>query len=339
MVRRLSLLFCCAALLAACGDIKKANWENYVSRYTSAGKLRVDRSPEDAPVTAEILAKNFELIAFGFENDPLGLGKETSDAPMILRRWESDIVYSIVGWDLRTRGLEARVLRMADRLTKHSGRTITKAKPRALRSEDDLSPNVLVLLGDDAFFDYLATPYARNAILRPGSKSGARTSLDFVNDWHGSSSPCAATMFWRNEEQSPKFGEISFAVVAIRTDLGDRLLQACIEEELAQIMGLPNDNAEVRPSVFNDDQEFSLLTDHDALLLRTLYDDRLQPGMPVGAAIPLVRKITAELLSGKGMPELRHDTPNTTPVPSDRKERVGIHETSVLAGRVNDSNE
>ena len=60
-------------------------------------------------------------------------------------------------------------------------------------------------------------------------------------------------------------------------------------------MGLPNDNDDVRPSIFNDDQEFGLLTDHDAYLLRALYDDRLKPGMPVETAMPKVRQIMKEL--------------------------------------------
>ena len=43
-------------------------------------------------------------------------------------------------------------------------------------------------------------------------------------------------------------------------------------------MGLPNDSPEARPSLFNDDLEFALLTEHDAVLLRMLYDPRLRPG-------------------------------------------------------------
>ena len=43
-------------------------------------------------------------------------------------------------------------------------------------------------------------------------------------------------------------------------------------------MGLPNDSPEARPSLFNDDLEFALLTEHDAILLRMLYDPRLRPG-------------------------------------------------------------
>jgi Protein of unknown function (DUF2927) len=60
-------------------------------------------------------------------------------------------------------------------------------------------------------------------------------------------------------------------------------------------MGLPNDDAAVRPSIFNDGKEFGVLTAHDELLLRILYDPRLEPGMTPATAMPLVRRIIAEL--------------------------------------------
>ena len=63
-------------------------------------------------------------------------------------------------------------------------------------------------------------------------------------------------------------------------------------------MGLPNDNDSVRPSLFNDDEEFALLTRHDEMLLKILYDPRLSPGMIPGEAMPIVRTIARELTGG-----------------------------------------
>jgi hypothetical protein len=71
---------------------------------------------------------------------------------------------------------------------------------------------------------------------------------------------------------------------------------SCLHEEMAQALGLPNDSPTARPSIFNDDEEFALLTRHDELLLRILYDRRLQPGMTKKQAVPIVRQIAAELL-------------------------------------------
>ncbi len=81
----------------------------------------------------------------------------------------------------------------------------------------------------------------------------------------------------------------------MRAGLPDALLRSCVEEELTQAMGLPNDDAGVRPSIFNDEKEFGVLTAHDELLLRILYDSRLKPGMTPETAMPVVRKIIAEL--------------------------------------------
>ena len=42
-----------------------------------------------------------------------------------------------------------------------------------------------------------------------------------------------------------------------------------------------------RPSIFNDDEEFALLTTQDELMLKMLYDPRLQPGMDAAQAAPI----------------------------------------------------
>ena len=71
---------------------------------------------------------------------------------------------------------------------------------------------------------------------------------------------------------------------------------SCIHEEIAQGLGLPNDSPTARPSIFNDDEEFALLTAHDELLLRVLYDPRLEIGMTPDEARPIVDAIATELI-------------------------------------------
>ena len=88
------------------------------------------------------------------------------------------------------------------------------------------------------------------------------------------------------------------AVALIRAEHPDALRLACIHEELAQGLGLPNDSRQARPSIFNDDEEFGLLTTHDEMLLRILYDDRLRAGMPPEEAAPIAREIATELVGG-----------------------------------------
>ncbi len=86
------------------------------------------------------------------------------------------------------------------------------------------------------------------------------------------------------------------AVAIIRAEHPQLLRRACFHEEIAQGMGLANDSREVRPSVFNDDEEFALLTAHDQLLLQMLYDARLEPGMGLDEAAPIAGALAAELL-------------------------------------------
>ena len=82
----------------------------------------------------------------------------------------------------------------------------------------------------------------------------------------------------------------------MRAEQPDLMRLSCIHEEIAQGLGLPNDSPRARPSIFNDDDEFALLTSHDEKLLTMLYDPRLKPGMTAQEAAPVVRIIARELM-------------------------------------------
>ncbi len=82
----------------------------------------------------------------------------------------------------------------------------------------------------------------------------------------------------------------------IRAEHPDLLRLSCLHEEIAQGLGLANDSPLARPSIFNDDEEFGLLTTHDEYLLKMLYDPRIRPGMTAEEAIPVARTIANELL-------------------------------------------
>ena len=86
------------------------------------------------------------------------------------------------------------------------------------------------------------------------------------------------------------------AITMIRAEQPDLMRLACVHEEIAQGLGLPNDSPYARPSIFNDDDEFALLTTHDEMLLRMLYDPRLKPGMSAERATPVARIIARELM-------------------------------------------
>ena len=86
----------------------------------------------------------------------------------------------------------------------------------------------------------------------------------------------------------------SAVIVLIRAEHPPFTRLSCVHEEMAQAMGLPNDSPEARPSLFNDDLEFALLTEHDAILLRMLYDPRLRPGMSAAEVRPLLPEIVRD---------------------------------------------
>ena len=72
-----------------------------------------------------------------------------------------------------------------------------------------------------------------------------------------------------------------------------------MHEELAQGLGLANDSPAARPSIFNDDDEFALLTRHDEILLELLYDPALKPGMTPDEARPILRRLLDSAAAGR----------------------------------------
>lgn len=72
----------------------------------------------------------------------------------------------------------------------------------------------------------------------------------------------------------------------------------CLTEEFSQVLGPRNDVDIVPESIWRplEKKTFERLTWHDAVILRTLYDARLKPGMHRDQAMPLVRQIIREVL-------------------------------------------
>jgi hypothetical protein len=73
---------------------------------------------------------------------------------------------------------------------------------------------------------------------------------------------------------------------------------SCLHEEIAQGLGLPNDSPAARPSIFNDDQEFALLTPMDEMMLKMLYNPALTPGMTADQARPIIDQLATALVGG-----------------------------------------
>lgn len=252
------------------------------ARLVSDGLLRSDGGEVDAPFTAERLAANFERIAL-YDEYVLRAGRFIArETPSRLRRWETPVqIQPHFG-----RGVNpAQQARDRAILTTYAGR-LSRASGH---------PVITVREGGNFHVLYLDRDEQRSAgdVLRqlvPGIGLETIAAVEAMPR----STFCAVFAFSQGGGQSVYVT----AVAIIRTEHPDLLRRACVHEEIAQGMGLPNDSPTVRPSIFNDDEEFALLTPHDALLLRILYDPRLSPGMTPDQARPMVRAIAQELVGG-----------------------------------------
>ncbi|WP_375255024.1 DUF2927 domain-containing protein [Yoonia sp.] len=244
------------------------------------GLLRGDGGGPDTPFTDTQLARNFVRIAlFNEYRDDSDLRRPQATVSK-LRRWSGPIRMSIRFGDtvpLNQRRMdEATVSAYAARLSRISGVPIRLT---------DRNPNFHVLfLGEDDrrnFGDELRAliPNIPDATLR-----------SFVNLPREQLCVVIGTF-------APGQSNYTKAVALIRAEHPSLMRSACIQEELAQGMGLANDSPGARPSIFNDDEEFALLTRQDELLLRMLYDPRLQTGMDPAVAAPIARQIAREYLA------------------------------------------
>lgn len=243
------------------------------------GLLRRDGGGPDTPYNARMLAENFVQVALYDEyvSDGVSLRAETTQSR--LRRWNMPVRMSVHFGDtvpLPQRAQDtADVARYGERLERASGLPIAQV-------QSDANFHVLILNEDDR-----AGYETRLRQMVPGiAESSVRAFMNLDR-----STLCLVLAF--SSEGSPNYTR---AVALIRGEHPDLLRLSCIHEELAQGLGLANDSPRARPSIFNDDEEFGLLTTHDEQLLRILYDTRLTPGMTPDQATPIVRQIARELL-------------------------------------------
>lgn len=248
----------------------------------SRGLLRTDGGGPDTPFTDEMLARNFEQIALHDEYVDDGAVLRPQTTVSRLRRWEHPIRMEV---EFGATIPPAQRSRDRNEIARYAARLSRIADLPITLTERDANFHVLILNEDDR-----AGYEERLRQLVPGiGQSSVRV---FMNP--DRSILCLVLAFSDNDESST----YSRAVALIRGENPDLLRQSCIHEELAQGLGLVNDSPTVRPSIFNDDEEFALLTRHDEMLLQILYDPRLRPGMRAAEAMPIVRRIATELVEG-----------------------------------------
>lgn len=93
-------------------------------------------------------------------------------------------------------------------------------------------------------------------------------------------------------------GVIDYASAVIGTDNSTSIRNHCHLEEIVQALGPGGDACIIRHSLFCDGPGTydTGLTEADEIILRTLYDPRLTPGMTAAEAMPIARRVIAELV-------------------------------------------
>lgn len=248
----------------------------------SQGLLRTDGGGEDTPFTDRMLAENFMRIALFDEYDRGATATVQRQTSSELRRWQAPVRVGLrfgdsVPADKRATDT-ARVGSYLARLASVTGHPI---------SLDDSAPN---------FFVYIVSEDERE---RLGPVLTRALPQLTANDVAGVTQMPRSTYCIVYAQSDGDSGVYTRAFAVIRAEHPDLLRLSCIHEEIAQALGLPNDSPTARPSIFNDDEEFGLLTRQDELMLKILYNPALRPGMLLPEAQPIVETLASRLLGGE----------------------------------------
>lgn len=244
------------------------------------GLLRTDGGGPDTPYDADDLARNFEAIAFYSEYPGAavsGSGQRTSGR---LSRWSNSVrVAAEFGPSVSPQRratdkeeIDAYTARLAQ-LTGHPVSVVAR------------NANFHVFIAGEDDTEYV------QARLRQLFPNIGQAQLNLFENL-----PRSFYCFVFASATNGAPNTYTRAVALVRAEHPDLVRLSCIHEEIAQGLGLPNDSPSARPSIFNDDDEFALLTSQDEKLLEMLYDPRLKPGMTANEAKPVVRIIARELM-------------------------------------------
>jgi len=244
------------------------------------GYLRQDRNA-GSDVDAATLAQNFMAIAMRSEYRLTANGAARFGGASPLRRWQEPIRIGLrfgASVDARQRQADMSAVRgVAERLQRASLHPV---------SVTDGTPNFFVLVLND---NERANAAPLLAQIAPDLSRGATNAITRMRR-------DTFCMVVATPAADPAEGYVQ-AIAVVRAELPPVMRQSCIEEELAQGMGLCNDSDAARPSIFNDDEEFGVLTRHDEMLLRMLYDDTLRPGMSPTEVGRRINRVAASVLA------------------------------------------
>lgn len=258
-------------------------YERVQSGLLAQGLLRRDGGGADTPYNKRILVENFVQIGLFEEYADTGGRLVARATESRLHRFERPVVMNVefgatVPPEIRARDT-AEIARYARRLARVTNHPISLAEEGG---------NFTVFILNEAERRALG-PRLREMV--PGI---SRSALNEVINLPRSSYCLVFALDPSNT------GSYTQAVAVIRAEHPDLLRRSCIHEEIAQGLGLSNDSPTARPSIFNDDEEFGLLTRHDEQLLAILYDPRLKLGMSTAEARETAAVIAEDFFDENG---------------------------------------
>ena len=260
----------------------KAYYADVQAQLLAQGLMRSDSGSKDAPFNARMLANNFVRIAFFDEFDSSSGVLVARPTEKRLRRWAAPVRVGLeFGASIphTTRATErARVASFLARLSKLTGHPIALA-------QTGVNFHLHILNTDEI--------RALAPTIRRTDPDIGETELQSIIDMP-TSTYCQVTTSIMDSTSL-----ITRAFAVIRAEHPDLLHLSCLHEEITQGLGLPNDSPAARPSIFNDDQEFALLTPMDEMMLNMLYDKRLKPGMTAAEARPIIDQLAQALAGGE----------------------------------------
>ncbi len=242
------------------------------------GYLRSNRRP--AKLNSDVLASNFMAIAMRSEYSLKGGGISRSGHATHLRRWEQPVRIGVLF------GSSVSAAQKRADLTAIRGvaARLKRASEHPVKVVDE-KPNFHILVLNDQERAN-ARPLLKKLV--PSLSRAAQNAVVRMQ-------PNVFCMVIAVPGKTRLEG-YQKAIAVVRAEHPPVMRQSCMEEELAQGMGLANDSREAWPSIFNDDEEFGVLTHHDELLLKMLYHDSLSPGMSARAVSGQVKALAQKML-------------------------------------------
>ena len=256
----------------------RQRYDHVATGLIAHGLLRTDAGSKSPRATLEALTGLFNSLAFYDEYEPNSDFKPAQATPTALSKWQKPVKINLhFGPSLSP---ESRV-KDTQFLSGYAAQ-LSNITHHPIELTTELG-NFHMVVVDVVHRMYMAENLRRKDVLVPSNIQELIQRMPA--DIH-------CMVFTISARHIPHIHEQALAV--IRAKHPPVLKKACFHEEIAERLGLKNDNPAAHPSIFNDDDEFAFLPNQDALLLQVLYDPCLPAGIKLLEAQPLLKQLIIE---------------------------------------------